>query len=517
MIRRYSEYTLGDMRLVYWLDEAERVSMTLIPLSMAGKTVEKAYAPEPLVQVHAEGDPLPNGYGNGITLACTRASDLMTFRSQTMEGDRIMTRLSDPDGRTVCHSVRWREGWQGVEVKTAFYNGSKEPVRLDLLSSVNLGGITPFEAGDTPDTLVLHRFQSAWSAEGRLLSQPVEEIMLEKPWMGHALRIVKFGQVGSMPVRGFFPFAALEDRKAGVTWAMQLACPSSWQMEIRRKDDCLNMMASLADGEYGHWVKTVGSGECFESPAAYVTAAAGDVDTAAQRLLTLHRTHLPRPEAPLPVIYNEYCASWGAPEHSRLQRIADTLEGHDIDFLVIDAGWYRPPEGTWYDYGGDWIPEEKNAFPQGLKAAADMIRAHGMRPGLWFEPETCARRSDVFKREELLLKRGGRVIDTDNRRFLDMRLDSTREYLDERVIGLMEKAGFEYIKIDYNDSIGVGCDDLDSLGEGLRQNMQGTLRFFPQAAGKTSRHLDRKLFVRRAQAGAVPDGAFGYGVFLGRP
>ena len=42
MIRRYSEYTLGDMRLVYWLDEAERVSMTLIPLSMAGKTVEKA-------------------------------------------------------------------------------------------------------------------------------------------------------------------------------------------------------------------------------------------------------------------------------------------------------------------------------------------------------------------------------------------------------------------------------------------------------------------------------------------
>ena len=217
MIRRYSEYTLGDMRLVYWLDEAERVSMTLIPLSMAEKTVEKAYTPEPLVQVHAEGDPLPNGYGNGITLACTRASDLMTFRSQTVEDGHIVTRMSGPDGRTVCHSVRWREGWQGVEVQTAFYNGSKEPVRLDLLSSVNLGGITPFEAGDTPDTLVLHRFQSAWSAEGRLLSQPVEEIMLERPWMGHALRIVKFGQVGSMPVRGFFPFAALEDRKAGVT------------------------------------------------------------------------------------------------------------------------------------------------------------------------------------------------------------------------------------------------------------------------------------------------------------
>ncbi len=32
--------------------------------------------------------------------------------------------------------------------------------------------------------------------------------------------------------------------------------------------------------------------------------------------------------------------------------------------------------------------------------------------------------------------------------------------------------------MDYNDCIGVGCDDPDSPGEGLRQNMQGTLRFF---------------------------------------
>ncbi|MBR2854940.1 MAG: alpha-galactosidase, partial [Clostridia bacterium] len=66
----------------------------------------------------------------------------------------------------------------------------------------------------------------------------------------------------------------------------------------------------------------------------------------------------------------------------------------------------------------------------------------------------------------------------DNRRFLDMRKEDVHEYLEERVIGLLKQCGFEYTKIDYNCCIGMGCDDPDSIGEGLRQNMQGTLRFF---------------------------------------
>ena len=101
-----------------------------------------------------------------------------------------------------------------------------------------------------------------------------------------------------------------------------------------------------------------------------------------------------------------------------------------------------------------------------------------MKPGLWFEPETCAPESDIFKNEKLLLRRNGYVIDTNGRRFLDMRLEETQAYLDERVIRLLKQDGFEYIKVDYNDSIGLGCDDPDSLGEGLRQNMLGTQRFF---------------------------------------
>ncbi len=477
-MKQYSEYRFGDMLVTWWLDERNHMGMTLIPAEMKDKIREHSHTLEGLVQIHARGDQLPNGYGNGSTMATTTATDALRFVSQKKDGDTVVTELADETGRTVFHILKWEKGLEALRVSVRFENRTGKPVTLDLISSLNLGGITPFAEDDAPGTLLLHRAGSAWSAEGRLITESIEEAMLERSWTGHALRIVKFGQVGSMPVRGWFPFAAVEDTANDVTWAMQIACPSSWQMEIRRKDDRLNMMASLPDEDFGQWAKTVAPGESFETPEAYVTVGNGGADRVSQRLLTVHRANMPRPEAELPVLFNEYCSTWGDPSHENLVKIADCLQGHGIDFLVIDAGWYRREGAGWSDCGGDWIPEEKSMFPEGLKATADMIRAHGMIPGLWFEPETCAKDSDIFRKEEMLLTRRGTVIDTDNRRFLDLRREKVQKYLDERVTGLLKRCGFGYTKIDYNDCIGVGCDDPDSLGEGLRQNMQGTLEFF---------------------------------------
>ena len=477
-MKHYSEILFGDMLLLYSLDDQERMSMSLVPACRRDSIRDKAYSPEPLVQIHARGDHLPNGYGNGHTLACTSASDALKFVSQRTEGNRVITTLSDGNGRTVYHRAVWEEGLKALRVSAVFENTGNRPVTLNLLSSVNLSGISPFAEEDAAGLLFLHRIRSMWSAEGRLQSESIEEAMLERSWTGHALRLCKFGQKGSMPVRDYFPFAALEDRGAGVTWAVQLACPSSWQIEIRRKDDCLNLMASLADEDFGQWAKTVFPGERFETPEAYVTVGTGGVDEVSQRLLTVQKRNMPRPDAELPVMFNEYCTTWGNPSHANLKKIAECLDGRGFDYLVIDAGWYRKPGKGWSDCGGDWIPEEQDMFPQGLKATADMIRAHGMKPGLWFEPETCASGSELFRNEEMLLRRFGSVIDTDNRRFLDMRREEAHRYLEERVIGLLKRCGFAYIKVDYNDCIGIGCDDPDSPGEGLRKNMLGTLRFF---------------------------------------
>ena len=58
-----------------------------------------------------------------------------------------------------------------------------------------------------------------------------------------------------------------------------------------------------------------------------------------------------------------------------------------------------------------------------------------------------------------------------------MRQEWVQEDLAKKVIGTLKTYGFEYMKMDYNDTIGVGCDGAESLGEGLRQNMEGSLAF----------------------------------------
>lgn len=474
----YREYPLGDMLLRYVTDDCGHVGMMLIPACKACDVLDKNWAVEPLVQCHTRGDQLPNGYGNGHSMATTPASSRMTLACQKVQGETIVTTLSDGAGRIAHHLLTWHEGLQAVRIVTVFENNTAAPLCLDMLTSANMGQITPFAPGDAHGAIIIHRARSAWSAEGRLQSESLEDLHLERSWTGHALRVEKFGQVGSLPVRQWFPFMAIEDVSAGVTWAMQLACPSSWQAEIRRKDDGLCMSMGLPDEDYGHWCKTLQPGESFETPECCVTVGTCGVDAVSQRLQTIQKENWLRRDVPLPVLFNEYCTTWGEPSHKNMVEIAQCLKGHGIDFMVMDAGWYAKGDGGWSDCGGDWIPNEDRLFPQGLKATANAIREAGFKPGIWFEPETCARGADIFHQEDMLLKRRGVVIDTDNRRFLDMRQERVQSYLSERVVGLLKDCGFDYIKVDYNDCIGVGCDDPDSLGEGLRRNMQGTLRFF---------------------------------------
>ncbi len=177
-MKSYSRYRFGDMLLSYHMDEKQRVSMTLVPAAKEDQIAEKEYHPEPIVQIHALGDPMPNGYGNGHTLACTAAADALKLTSQRREGNTVITVAADGRGRTVRHRVRWAEGLQALIVSCEFENTGNQAVVLDLLSSINLAGVTPFTEGDASGALFLHRIRSMWSAEGRLQTESAEEAML---------------------------------------------------------------------------------------------------------------------------------------------------------------------------------------------------------------------------------------------------------------------------------------------------------------------------------------------------
>lgn len=493
------QYSFGDTIVEYLINETTNlVGLRLYPAKLADQVVER----REYVEEHSKGNPSPRawnveslvqfkllgdeatGYQQGLSMRNSATLTSLRYESQSEEktaaATTVTTRLSSERGFAAELKLVWRNGAPGFTMQTTFFNQSSQPLTLEMLASFSLSGISPFAADDAAGRLYGHRFHSFWSAEGRHERRSIEELHLERSWTGHAIRAERFGQIGSMPVRGYFPFAALEDSQSGVLWGAQLDTPGSWQMEFYRLDDTVSLSGGLADREFGQWMKTIAPGDSFTSPAALVTTVEGDIDDLCARLVKLQEARLkpvPASEEDLPVICNEWCTSWGDPQHDHLVAMADRLKGSGVRYLVIDAGWYKGDQGNWFLGQGDWEPNQR-LFPHGMDAAAQAIRERGLIPGIWYEMEVVGSQSPRFADPAHVLTRDGLPITASGRHFWDFRDPWVNEYLTEKVIKRLQDCNFGYIKIDYNETIGIGVDGAESLGEGLRQHMDGVLGFF---------------------------------------
>lgn len=484
-----SSVRLGDMTCIFEQDgENKKVGFYVIPASMETEDVrsQKNARVNSMIQLKIVGDVYPGCYGNGQTMHNAGTTDLFCYQSQlvkeTREGKEIHTYFCDERGYDVENIITYRTGEESFEMKNIFTNASESATMLEMFSSFEMGNLTPFVAGDAMGTMQVHRIRSKWSHEGRLVTERIEDMQLEPSYSMWAVAVERFGQRGSMPVNKYFPFVAVEDTKNHVIWGAQLAHAASWQMEIYRQDEGLHLSGGLADREFGHWLKKVEPGEIFETPKAILSVCKGDIDEVCHRLVCAGNKYVddgPESEQTLPIIFNEYCTTWGNPSHENICEIVDTIKDKGFDYFVIDCGWFKKEGVPWDISMGDYDISPA-LFPKGLGKTVDKIRENGMKPGIWFEIDNVGRAAKAYQMEEHLLKKDGYVLTTHNRRFWDMRDPWVQNYLHEKVIETLKRYGFAYMKMDYNDTIGIGCDGEESLGEGLRKNMEASMNFVRQ-------------------------------------
>lgn len=481
------EYKLGDMVARYLIDRnSMQVGFQLLPENVSQEHIvtDNCFM-ESLIQYKLTGDIYNEAYAGGCSMRNGESVRKLKFSEQTDEfvGEQLQvnTIMMDEDGHRLIHHLVWLKNMPYVRISCTFENQSKTNCCLEMFESFSLGGLSPYMQGDGNGTLWLHRVRSVWSQEGRHEAIPVEDLQLEPAWDPHAVRCERFGQAGSMPVNRFFPFAAIEDRKNHVFWGAQIAHPASWQMEVYRKDNGLALSGGLADRELGHWMKNVEPGKNFTTPEAIVSTAHTDsFDIFTGRLTTAGLVEgflkAPESEQDLPIVFNEYCTTWGNPSHENICEIVDAIKGKGFKYFVIDCGWYKE-NGIPWDIGMGDYEVSKELFPGGMEKTVQVIKDAGMVPGIWFEIENVGSASRAYHLTEHLLHKDHAVLTTYFRRFWDMQDTWVDEYLTDKVIGTLKKYGFGYMKIDYNETIGIGCDGAESPGEGLRKNMEASVSF----------------------------------------
>lgn len=416
-------------------------------------------------EIKIMGDAYPGGFANGLSLCKSESS--LGFKEVSSDGDiklfedsrrhKIAIKAEKKD--TPCGDV--------TEIVTTFKNESDTACTLEMLASFAISGVKADK---------VHRMQSFWSAEGKLRTETVKDLHLEPSWNRCATRVEKFGNLGTMPVRKYFPFVALEDSESGRVLGISLYSPSSWQMELLCKEsEELTVVGGIADRDFGHWTKTVAPGESFTAPKAIVAEGESIYDVT-NRLAAAQKPDISPIDTDMGIVFNEYCTTWGNPSFENVKRIADRLKGKGVKYLVIDSGWYG--EGnSWWTTIGDWNVNQQK-FPGGMKPIADYIRSCGMIPGLWFEYEAVTKDSKYYNCSEYLIKRDGVPLTVGDRRFWDMENEWVINYLSECVIKLLKDCGFGYLKVDYNDTLGMGCDGDESMGENLRRKVEASKAFF---------------------------------------
>lgn len=481
------EYKLGDMVAKYLIDrDSMQVGFQLLPEKVSQENIitDNCFM-ESLIQYKLTGDIYNEAYAGGCSMRNSESVRKLKFSEQTDEsiGEQLQvnTIMMDEDGHRLIHHLVWLKNMPYVRISCTFENQSKRDCCLEMFESFSLGGLSPYMQGDGNGTLWLHRVRSVWSQEGRHETIPVEDLQLEPAWDPHAVRCERFGQAGSMPVNRFFPFAAIEDRKNHIFWGAQIAHPASWQMEVYRKDNGLALSGGLADRELGHWMKHVEPGKNFTTPEAIVSTAQTDsFDIFTGRLTTAGLVEgflkAPESEQDLPIVFNEYCTTWGNPSHENICEIVDAIKGKGFKYFVIDCGWYKE-NGIPWDIGMGDYEVSSELFPDGMEKTVQVIKDAGMIPGIWFEIENVGSASRAYHLTEHLLHKDNVVLTTYFRRFWDMQDPWVDEYLTDKVIGTLKKYGLGYMKIDYNETIGIGCDGAESPGEALRKNMEATVLF----------------------------------------
>ena len=444
------------------------------------------YPFEVLVNVNYEPLQATNGNRYFWSLSSFRA----VYQHHTIEtagnAERLRITLLDETAQMLIHLVyEIYENSPALQRSTEVENISDKVIIVNHISSFVMSNFPYCAGADDRNDMYLHQYKSHWCWEGSHETASFDSLGLYKRMCRNGYTIEN---TSTWTCKDHFPYFVLEERNSSLFWGVQIEYSDPWRMEIGSADPMSSnwfyMQGGMGNDIHAHWHKTLKQGETFRSPACSMVAAKGKLDDvynlmhSHQRNVLIQRSN---PDRILPVIYNDWQYMYGQVDESRILEQLDVLAGLGVECYVIDAGWYAQtgadnPRSNWWDMAGDWN-YDKTRFPRGIQFIADEISSRGMVPGIWCEIEAVGRMSDLYKREDLLFRRGEFFVENMNRRFLYFGCEEGRDYatsIFERLIGY----GFHYFKIDYNIDSAPGCTNSgDSLGQGLYENRMGYYRW----------------------------------------
>ena len=364
------------------------------------------------------------------------------------------------------------DGTSAIRTYAEIENVSDTEITLEYACVLNI-----FDIGSPSETkdIYLYRFHNGHHIE----CQPRRLSFFDLGLFGGrgaSQRRITGHNIGSWSTKEELPQAIIEDGIRNTFLMFQIESNNGWYWEIGDDKSRLYLNAGGANQTYGDWAIKLKPRESYKT-VCVAFAAEKSLDGVIAEMTKYRRKILRECGADknLPTIFNEYMhLSWDSPDENRTAALVPEVAKLGIEYYVIDCGWHNEEAGNIiYPSVGQW-KESKARFPKGIKHTVDLIHSHGMKAGLWLEPEIigylCTEMLAYYPADAYFY-RNGKPVTVMGRRFLDFRNKAVADYLNGVIDKLLGEYGVDYLKFDYNQDCGAGTEhNSDSLGDGLQKH-----------------------------------------------
>ncbi|WP_371915975.1 alpha-galactosidase [Paenibacillus sp. P3E] len=316
-----------------------------------------------------------------------------------------------------------------------FVNDGQAPLQLLRALSTSVD----FPAGDM-DMIYL---SGAWSREGRLTRRQLEQgstsIESRRGMSSH-----QHNSFAALAKRG-------TDERQGEVYGFSLVYSGGFEAVAEVDSFGMTRLTMGVNSFDFSW--RLEAGESFQTPEAVMVYSGQGLGEMSRTYHRLYRTRLSRGEyrdKERPILVNNWEATYFDFNTDKLEAIAAEGAKLGIELFVLDDGWFGKRDADNSSLG-DWV-EDLRKLPGGLSDLAARVNGHGLKFGLWVEPEMISPDSDLYRSHPdwCLHVPGRRRSELRWQLVLDYTREEVREYIFESLSRIFSSVPVAYIKWDMN-------------------------------------------------------------------
>lgn len=340
---------------------------------------------------------------------------------------------------TVCY--RAYQDVDMIETWTEIENLEKKPVTLTRYDS----GFLPFRVGD----VWLSHLHGTWAAEGLLVQEPIERGMtVIKNKDGTRNAHTDHAEV-------MFSLDGKPQENHGRVIGAALCYSGNYELRIDTRDMDYHQFYAGINPDNSPY--TLASKEVFKTPELALTFSDEGLSGASRNFHKWGRKYkLAHGDTPRKILLNSWEGVYFDINEPGMDQMMADIASMGGELFVMDDGWFGEKYPRLVDNSslGDW-KVDKNKLPNGIGWLVSQAHKHGIKFGIWIEPEMTNSISELYEKHpewvikaperEPVLGRGGTqlVLDLSNPEVQDF----VFKVLDDIMV---ENPEIDYIKWDAN-------------------------------------------------------------------